>query len=98
RRYAADGAITMRVADASCPWNEGSVRLEGGPDGARCTTVRRGPDIALLADDLGAAYLGGATFTSMAAAGRVEEIVPGAVARADAMFAWSRAPWCVQIF
>jgi predicted acetyltransferase len=98
RRYASEGAITFRIADPSCPWNGGSVRLEGGPDGARCTTVRRGPDLVLSAAELGAAYLGGATFTSLAAGGRVEELVPGALARADAMFASPRAPWCAQIF
>src|SRR4029077_19635852 len=66
RRYAAEGGITFRVADAFCPWNDGVLRLEGGPDGARCTTVRRGPDLALSAAELGAAYLGGATFTGLA--------------------------------
>jgi hypothetical protein len=31
-------------------------------------------------------------------AGRVEELQPGAAARADPMFSWNRAPWCPEIF
>jgi len=30
-------------------------------------------------------------------AGRVRELVPGAVARADAVFRWDRKPWCPEI-
>ena len=47
---------------------------------------------------LGSVYLGGFTFRELAEAGRVEEVVPGAVARADSAFAASRAPWCPEIF
>ena len=35
---------------------------------------------------LSAAWLGGVTFTTLARAGRVDEAVEGALARADAMF------------
>ena len=29
---------------------------------------------------------------------RVEELRPGALARADGLFRWDRQPWCPQIF
>jgi hypothetical protein len=44
--------------------------------------------------DLGAAYLGGARFSTLAHAGRVVEHVPGSLARADAMFGCEPLPWC----
>ena len=47
---------------------------------------------------LGAVYLGGNSFSSLARAGRVVEARPGALRRADAMFAWDPAPWCPAIF
>ena len=37
-------------------------------------------------------------FSELAARGRVEELRRGAAARADAMFASERAPWCPEIF
>ena len=47
---------------------------------------------------LGSVYLGGFTFEQLVRAGRVEELTEGAAARADAMFASPRAPWCPEIF
>jgi Sterol carrier protein domain len=47
---------------------------------------------------LGAVYLGGVTFEQLVRSGRVEELTPGAAMRADAIFAWPRAPWCPEIF
>ena len=39
-------------------------------------------------------YLGGVSFATLAAAGRVRELTPGAVDRADLMFASGIAPYC----
>jgi predicted acetyltransferase len=97
RRYRVAGTLTFEVRDAFCPWNDGVHTLEGGPDGA---TVGQGgePELALDATTLGAAYLGGPRFATLARAGRVEEIRPGALARADQMFGWDPAPWCGSMF
>lgn len=97
RRYRVPGTLTIEVRDSVCPWNDGVYTLEGGPDGA---TVGQGgePDLALDATTLGAAYLGGPRFATLARAGRVEEIRPGALARADGMFGWDPAPWCGSMF
>jgi predicted acetyltransferase len=47
---------------------------------------------------LASTYLGAFTFSELVRAGRIEELRRGAAARADAMFAAERAPWCPEIF
>jgi len=98
RRYAAEGRLALRVRDALCPWNDRQVELVGGPAGAECRQDAGAPDLALDAADLAAVYLGGNRFRTLANARRVEELRPGAIARADAMFATDRAPWCPSHF
>jgi len=98
RRYAAEGSLVLDVADEFCPWNTGTYVLEGGPEGAACARGGGSPDLSLSVADLGAAFLGGTRPSSLARAGRVVEHVPGALARADAMFGWDRAPWCPNHF
>lgn len=98
RRYAAAGRVVLEVADPFCPWNEGRYELEVGEDGsASCRPSTAEPDLACSASDLGASYLG-AAFGRLQRAGLVIERTPGAAARADALFAWDRAPWCPYIF
>jgi predicted acetyltransferase len=98
RRYSAPDAVVFDVIDGQCPWNAGRHRLEGGPDGATCAPSDADPDLRLDVRDLGATYLGGVEFGLLAAAGRVEECRPGAIARADAMFRWRPLPWCPGVF
>ena len=47
---------------------------------------------------LGSFYLGGLTWTRLARALRVQELVSGAVAHADTIFQATSAPWCPEIF
>ena len=54
--------------------------------------------MALDVAALGSAYLGGFTFAGLALAGRIEELQPGAIARADAIFGTARQPWCPELF
>ena len=94
RSYAGDGEVVVEVADAFCPWNEGRWRVgNGGVD-------RTDADADLRCDVgvLGSVYLGGFTWAQHARALRVDELRPGAVARADALFRTDRAPWCPEIF
>jgi predicted acetyltransferase len=98
RRYAVEGRLALRVRDAFCPRNDGQYELVGGPAGAECKPQDGAPDLALDAADLAALYLGGNRFRTLFEAGRVEELRPGAIARADAMFATDRAPWCPSHF
>ncbi len=94
RGYAADGAVVFDVVDEFCRWNRGRWKLEDGvAKRSRADADLRG-DVAML----GSVYLGGFTFEQLVRAGRVEELTEGAAARADAMFASPRAPWCPEIF
>jgi predicted acetyltransferase len=94
RRYACDPDVVLDVTDAFCPWNAGRYRLAGGG----CEPSHAEPDLALDAAALGAAYLGGTPLVDLAAAGRVTELRPGALARASAAFRADVAPWCPEIF
>ena len=94
RGYAEDGALVLEVSDEFCPWNEGRWRLEGG----RAERTDDEPELRLDVADLGSVYLGGFTWSQLARAGLAEELAPGAVARADAIFRSDRAPWCPEIF
>lgn len=102
RRYGAADALVLDVSDAFCPWNAGRWRLAtAGEAGAAVATVERtdGPaDLVVDVADLGAAYLGTFGLSDLAAAGRVEERTPGALRRADRLFASDRTPWCATMF
>ena len=98
RRYMAEGKTVLEVKDSFCPWNEGRFELVGGPDGSECRATDAEPDLVLTAADLAAVYLAGVRFAALRQAGRIIENKPGAVRRADAMFAWDPAPWCPDMF
>ncbi|MFJ3924026.1 GNAT family N-acetyltransferase [Streptomyces sp. NPDC090022] len=93
RTYGAPVDVVLEVADAFCPWNEGRWHLVGDAEGASCVRTERAPDLALSVRELGSAYLGGVTLTSLAGAGRVTQLRPGALAAASRAFAGDVAPW-----
>lgn len=95
RAYSQPFELVLEVADEFCPWNAGRYRLTS--DG-ECERTRADADLALGAAELGAAYLGGTRLAELAAAGRVEELRPGALAVADAAFRGAVPPWCPEIF
>jgi predicted acetyltransferase len=95
RRYATDDRVVIELADAFRPETSGVYVVEGGPDGATCSRASAGtePAIRLPTESLGAAYLGGVRFTTLAEAGRAA----GARAdleRADRFFATTPDPFC----
>jgi predicted acetyltransferase len=94
RSYGADGAVVFDVRDAVCPWNEGRWKLEGGA----ATRTDDAADIACDVGVLGAAYLGAVSFGHLRDGLRLEELVDGAVERADAVFGHRPLPWCPEIF
>jgi len=99
RTYSIAGRLVLAIRDEFCPWNDGRYLLEASEDGtARCTTSDATPDLELGVDALAATYLGGVSFATLAAAGRVQELAPGALSRADAMFRTERAPWATLNF
>ncbi|MFE6165637.1 GNAT family N-acetyltransferase [Streptomyces sp. NPDC056486] len=93
RTYRAPVNLVLDVEDAFCPWNEGRWRLKGDLKGAICERTEDDADLALSVRDLGSAYLGGFSLMSLAAAGRVRELRPGALAEASLAFGSDVAPW-----
>lgn len=98
RLYSADDTLTFELTDSFCEWNQGRWTLTATEGKAQVTQGGRDVDLSLDAGDLGAAYLGGISFNQLARAGRVAELTPDAVPRADAMFRSDRAPWHPENF
>ncbi len=94
RGYRHEDTLTFEVHDLFCPWNEGRWQLCTHPEGATATRTSRETDLVLDVEDLGSVYLGAFTFEHLLMSSRVEEVTPGAIRRADAMFLTERAPWC----
>ncbi|MFE0177751.1 GNAT family N-acetyltransferase [Streptomyces sp. NPDC059002] len=93
RTYQAPVDVVFEVEDAFCPWNEGRWRLTGDTKGASCERTQDPADLTLSVRELGAAYLGGVSLASLAAAGRVRELREGALAEASLAFGSPAAPW-----
>ncbi|MFJ9536205.1 GNAT family N-acetyltransferase [Streptomyces sp. NPDC101225] len=93
RAYQAPVDVVLDVEDVFCPWNTGRWRLTGDTKGASCARTEDAADLALSVRELGSAYLGGVTLDALAAAGRVRELRPGALAEASLAFASTAAPW-----
>ncbi|MEU5184926.1 GNAT family N-acetyltransferase [Streptomyces longwoodensis] len=93
RTYQAPVDVVLEVADDFCPWNAGRWRLSGDTKGASCDRTTEAADLALSVRELGAAYLGGVSLASLAAAGRVRELRGGALAEASVGFGSAVAPW-----
>jgi predicted acetyltransferase len=98
RRYSADGRVVFEAVDAFRPENDGRYELVVDGGAGTCRRTEADPDLAGTINVLGATYLGGTSFRQLAEAGQVEERTPGALARADAMFSSTPAPWCVYDF
>lgn len=99
RTYVGSGSIVLGVSDDFDPVNTGTYRLDGAPDGAECAPAEgAAPDLRLGSSEVGTLALGGTTPSVLAAAGRIVECTPGALARADALFPTARAPFCSTFF
>ncbi|MDQ4065837.1 MAG: GNAT family N-acetyltransferase [Actinomycetota bacterium] len=99
RAYADAGDLTFTLADDFCDWNSGTWRLTVRPGGHSIDRANdAAAELALSANDLGATYLGALTFSELARAGRVKQLKPEAVDKADALFRTDRKPWCPEIF
>ena len=93
-RSFADGAIALDVHDELCPWNHARWSIQDGA--VERTTAET--DVRLGVSELGSVYLGGFTFDQLSRAGRLEELKPGGVERADELFRTARQPWCPELF
>ena len=98
RRYMHHDRLVLEVRDNLCPWNEGSFELEGSPESAVCRASSLPPDLAIGVSNLASAYMGAVSFSTLAQAGLVDELSPGALLRADLMFAVKHRPWTPHNF
>ena len=83
----------LEVRDEFCPWNAGRWRV-----GREVARTEDGADLELDVADLASVYLGGFSFSRLAAAERVRELRDGALARADALLRTERPPYCPEDF
>lgn len=98
RRYSREDALVLEVRDGTCPDIAGRYRIEGGMQGAAAARTDGSADIVLDAPSLGSLILGDVSAAALFAAGLVDEVTPGAVRRASAMFAWQPRPWLTYMF
>jgi predicted acetyltransferase len=89
-----DGSVVLDVRDEFCPWNTARWQIR---DGAVARTTAEA-DLVLGVAELGSVYLGGFTFEQLHRAGRLDELKPGGVDRADQLFRTARQPWCPELF
>jgi len=94
RSFVEPGRVVIGVVDEFCPWNAGRWLVGEG----WVERIDSAPDLRCDVTALGSVYLGGFTWTQLGRALRVEELSPGAIARTDALFRTTVAPWCVEIF
>jgi predicted acetyltransferase len=94
RTYADGDPVVLEVTDGLCPWNAGRYRVARGA----AERSDEPADLRLDVSDLGSAYLGAFDFERLAEALRVEELRPGAVARASLLFRTPRPPFCPEMF
>ena len=93
RRYMKSDQLVLEIEDDLCPWNAGRFRLEASPDGGQCNATNSQPDLLINVSNLASAYMGAVSFSSLAKAGLVDEMTPGALLLADHMFAVQYPPW-----
>ena len=93
RAYAGDGRVVFEIDDTFRLETSGRYELVAESGSGTCIRTDVEPSIACSVAALGAAYLGGSTFRQLARAQQVRELEPGALARADAMFASDPSPW-----
>jgi len=89
-----EGSIVLDVRDDLCPWNQTRWSIRDGT--VDRTTAEA--DLRLGVSELGSVYLGGFTFDQLRRAGRLEELRPDGVDRADEVFRTTRQPWCPELF
>jgi predicted acetyltransferase len=114
RRYSCPVDVVIEVRDDILPANTGRWRLTtasgaaasgaAGPGdagrglAASCVRATSAADLVLDVTQLGAAYLGGTRLGTLAEAGLVTELRPGAVRQLSAAMCWDPAPWCPTVF
>ncbi len=98
RTYERAADVVLEVVDGEAPGGRTRVRLDAGPDGARCRRTKAEPDLTLDVAALGAAYLGGTRLRDAVLARGADEHRSGALAEVDGLFRTADQPWCTTFF
>ncbi|CAN5181285.1 GNAT family N-acetyltransferase [soil metagenome] len=92
RTYAAPLETVIDIAD-DLGFTAGRYSVSVVDGSATVTRTDAPADLALRINELSALYLGGVSAAALAAAGRISELSPGALAALDVAFRTNRAPW-----
>jgi predicted acetyltransferase len=99
RRWSAEGVLVVEVADAFRPASGGRFAIEAGDDGSgEVTRTEAEPGLKMGTEELAALALGTVSASALARIGRVQEVVPGSLATADALFRSDVEPYCCTMF
>jgi predicted acetyltransferase len=98
RDYAGQLDLVFEIHDGLIADCAGRWRLTNNAGTASCARTEAPADLSLSVAALGAAYLGGQSFTRLADAGLVAEHTPGTLAAATVAFGSTRQPWCPFMF
>jgi predicted acetyltransferase len=94
RGYTVPGRIVLDVVDHDHGgYGSGRVLLDVTGNRVECGPTTDAADLRLTQKVLASIYLGGHRLRALAHSGGVEELTPGALDRADVMFATPLAPW-----
>jgi predicted acetyltransferase len=93
RSYATEDDVVLEVCDATLSENQGRYRV-----GATVERTEDEPELSLDVADLASVYLGAFSFEGLVGAGRAEELRPGSVGRASALFRTRLPPYCPEVF
>ena len=93
RAYEGTDRLLFEVTDDLFPDNRGCFELSVVEGSGSCRKADGTPDLALDVAQLGSVLLGGVAFSRLAQAGLIAERTPGALHRADRLFAVQPAPF-----
>ncbi|MFE7596806.1 GNAT family N-acetyltransferase [Streptomyces sp. NPDC057494] len=97
RTYPVEDSLVLEVRDAG-GLAGGRFRLDASPAGASCARTTASADLAFDVAEVGTLAFGDESAVRLSRLGRVEELTPGAAARADLLFRTPLRPFSPDIF
>jgi predicted acetyltransferase len=98
RSYATDGRVRVGVTDDFMPALDGTYELTVEAGRGSCRRVDAPADVSCTVHAIGATFLGGASWATLAQAGRAHEHTVGAVRALSTMWRTELAPWPMVYF
>ncbi|SEC87975.1 GNAT family N-acetyltransferase [Streptomyces sp. TLI_105] len=97
RTYPVEESLVLEVRDAD-GLAGGRFRLDASPTGAACVRTTGAADLALDVAEVATLAFGDESAVRLSRLGRVEELTPGAAARADLLFRTPLRPFSPDVF